>query len=77
MREFESRIKKLRAAIGELPALLTVHYADGQKRTMRSVDAILEALYNKEVENVTGGDKAEGRFVEILQAVAGVEVTEN
>lgn len=73
MLEFESRIKKLRAAIGELPTLLTVHYADGQTRTMRPVDAIREVVYNKDAEEITGGGKTYGRLEEVLQAVIDVE----
>ena len=69
MREIENRIKRLRLLLSDLPALLTVHYSDGQRRTMRPADAVFEALYNKDAEKITGGGKEYGRLDEILQAV--------
>lgn len=71
MLELNARIKKLRAQIGEIPPLLTVHYADGTQRTMRECDAIAEAITSaiSGAEKITGGGKADGRLVDLLNAV--------
>ena len=69
MHDIKTRIKHLRAALENLPSLLTVQYTDGQQRTMRPVDAVFEALYNKDAERITGGGKEYGRLDEILEAV--------
>lgn len=77
MYKFNERIKKLRAAIGELPSKFKITFADGSIKTVDAGEAINICCYDKKAVKVEEiGNTAEDNFIETLQQLIETDPAE-
>lgn len=68
MHNFNARIKKLKAAIENLPSKFRITFNDGNIKIVDAGEAIKICCYDKNAVRVEEtGEAATGRFAEILQ----------
>lgn len=77
MRDFDNRIRKLKAALGSMP-LLNLRFCDGTIRKVKAEDAVCMVLQCDELDIIrVEDDNNQSRFAEILQAIVDLNTREN
>lgn len=77
MRDFDNRIRKLKAALGSIP-LLNLRFYDGTIRKVKAEDAVCMVLQSDELDIIRVEDENnQSRFAEILQAIVDLSTEEN
>lgn len=65
MTDFIRRVRRLQQSLGPRPSLVTVIYADGNRRTMHFLDAVIEAC-NPNAVGVETDDVAPNNLLSAL-----------
>lgn len=77
MRDFDNRIRKLRAALGSTP-LLNLCFNDGTIRKVKAREAVCMVLQSDELDIIRVEDEnKQSRLAEILQAIVYLNTEEN
>lgn len=77
MYNFNARIKKLKAAIGELPSKFKITFADGSTKIVDVGEAINICCYDVNALNIEQtGEAATDDFIEILQELIKTDPAE-